>query len=319
MWTVVLLLAIGILSVVGINYIYKKYDTSEDLKKAIAVMLAIIILLTTVYMIFDVKTRDIALSTGESNRATLAILLGLTQGGYSPYIKESWGGTQPNQDFDFDGIKNMYDHDADNDKVPDAWEYPTRFNPFQPDIGIKDMKVMWTENGGMIIRAYPVEDITGNAAQVTLFINDKIQGTKPFFTTAEFHIEDASHVAKLELKVDGTESEYANKANNVLSYSIPLGITGQIGVWYSDLENEIQGVIRNNPLFYANNGFSVIENMLRGTIASVPLFIWMIILTVIVVGLIWYVRRMKKGKPPLFSWGRKKEEYSQGTVKIQRY
>ena len=43
MWTVVLLLAIGILSVVGINYIYKKYDTSEDLKKAIAVMLVIIL------------------------------------------------------------------------------------------------------------------------------------------------------------------------------------------------------------------------------------------------------------------------------------
>ncbi len=317
-----MLLAIGVLSVGGIYYIYREYEHSDNLKKAIVVLLIAVVVLTTVFMIVDVKTRDVAVSTGQQSQATLAILLGFSEGGYSPYIKETWGGTGPEQDFDLDGIKNKWDADADNDGVEDHFEPPTRFNPYQPDVGIKDLDVRWLSEDEIQIKAVSVDDIVGTGSKVTLYVNDNNVETKTFTNTVYFTVNERLEATKIELRVEGMESEYANKANNVISYTIPASVTGEIGVWYSNLETDVQGVIRNNPLFYADNGFSYIENLFRGAVADVPLFIWVAILTLVVIVLIWYVRRMKKGKGGLldrFRKKKKKKEYPEGTTKIKVY
>lgn len=318
--TWILLLIIGVLSIVGIIYVYKQYDDDENIKKAMVIMLAVIIALTTIYMVFDAKTREIALSTGDQSSATLAILLGFTQGGYSPYMKETWGGTGPEQDFDFDGIKNMWDTDADNDFVEDYYEYPTRFNPFQPDVGITKVEGLWVDENTLKIRATPVEDIVGTGSMITLYVNDQIQEQKTFGNPVTFIIDDYQLVSKIDLRVQGMESDYANKANNLYSYSIPYGAMGEFGVWYSNLENTIEGIIRNNPLFYANNAFSLIENLLRQTIANIPLVVWLGVLTAVVVIMFIYIRRKTKGGGGSF-FGKfgKKKEYEPGTTKIEVY
>jgi len=319
MISLLFLALIGGLSIGGITFIYRQYEDDDNLKKAIAIMIAVMIALTTVFMIFDAKTRDIAFSSNQSAMATLAILLGFTQGGYSPYMKETWGGTGPEQDFDRDGMINMYDEDADNDGIYNYYEYNTQFNPFQPDVGVKDMQVKWQSTTSMIIRAIPVEDINGQGSVVTLYINDKTYDQKNFNYQVDFTIDDCSDVAKIELKVEGSESRYANKANNLISYSLVPGIYGQLGKWYSDMENQLQGWIRNNPLFYAANEFSMLENLLRGAIADVPLFAWVIILTVVVILMFLYFRRKISGKPSLFSRFKRKKKYEEGTTKIEVY
>ena len=104
MWSILLLLGIAVFSVYGIYRIYNKYDDEDEIKKTMTTLLAVVIVMMTVFMVYDVSTREIALGVEGQNQTTLQILLGLTGGGYSPYIKESWGGTGSSQDFDFDGI-----------------------------------------------------------------------------------------------------------------------------------------------------------------------------------------------------------------------
>ena len=324
MITILLLVATGILSIAGIWYIYNKANDEETTKKYLTLFIALIVILSTSFMILDAHTRDIAMGTQNQNDVTLALLLGWTSGGYSPYIKESWGGTGPEQDFDYDGIKNSYDADADNDGVVDAWEYPTRFNPFQPDIGIKQIQVRWDDKDHIRIAATPVIDITGVSFTVTLYVNNELQNTEAYQYGEGFVFSfevDPDKTNTIELICNGEESEYANKVNNLISYTIAGGVLGTIGQWYYDIENELAGVIRNNPLFQSTNAFSTLENGFRSILATVP-FLW-IIIPLILIGLYVYInhRRKKKGKPPLFSkWKNKNNhEYRSGDAVIKMY
>ena len=320
MLSVILLVGIGVLSVAGIYMVYNKFDDDNDIKRTITTLLAVVIVLTTIFMVYDVKTREIALGVGGQNQATLAILLGMTGGGYSPYIKESWGGTDFDDDFDFDGIKNGWDDDADNDGVLDSYEYVTRFNPFQPDLGIKKMEVRWDSDTTVTVKCYSVQDITGLQTVIKLYKNNIIVSEKEFQEITSFTFGVTPNIQyTFEAHVTGVESNYANKANNLLSYTVPVGVMGIIGQWYYDIENQLQGIIRNNPLFYAANEFSFLENLFRGSLAGIPLFVWVIIIVAIIIFL-WYRARHLKGKPPILSFGRKKKpEYKPGTIKISRY
>ena len=315
-----LLLLIGVLSVAGIWYIYSRMEEGDDFKKAITILMAVVVVLLTVFMVFDAQTQDMALASSEYNKATLAILLGWT-GSYSPYIVESWGGTEPEQDFDFDGVKNLWDSDADNDGVPDYLEYGTRFQPYQPDIGILDMEVKWVNEDQLSVRVYSVQDMTGLDASITVMLDSIVYAEGDFTQVNDFTIGvDSSRQYTLEFKVDGIESNYANKINNFISYTIPPGVTGEIGRWYSDLENTIQGIIRNSPLYEVTNGFGVFEQAIRGFLANFPLFLWVATIFLIVFAWWYNKRRIRKGKPPLLSWGRKKEDrYEKGTTRIQLY
>lgn len=322
--TTFLLLVIGILSVAGVWLIYKRSDDENSIKKMMAALLAIIIVLSASFMYFDAETRNIALGTGEATKATLAYLLGLNYGGYSPYLKDSWGGTQPDQDFDFDGIQNMWDDDADNDGLLDAFEYPTRFNPFQPDVGIKRLDVQWTDDDELHVVAISVQDLTGIACTATLYLDDIIKGEKAFghgALQAEWYFKLSkgdSHT--VEVRVAGTESDYANQANNYISYTIPAGVMGIIGEWYSDLENEIDGIIRNSPLFNSDNPMAGVDSAFRDILASAPFMLIIIIVAVVIILTLVSIRRQKKGKPPLFSWGRKKPpKFDVGDIVVKQY
>jgi len=323
MLTILLLLATGILSVAGIWYIYNKAEDETTTKKYLTIFIALIVILSTSFMILDATTRDIAMATQNQNDVTLAILLGWTSGGYSPYIKQSWGGTGPEQDFDYDGIKNSFDTDADNDGIHDSFEYPTRFNPYQPDIGIKDIRVRWDQDDVLRIEATPVEDITGVSFSVTLYLNDKAEQSLQYMLGQDFIFifdVDKDQTNTIDLVCSGEESEYANKANNLISYTIAGGVWGVLGQWYYDVENELAGVIRNNPLFQSTNVFSTLESGFRSILASAP-FLW-IIIPLVIIGVYIYInrRRAKKGKPPLFSkWKKKQHEYRSGDTVIKMY
>ena len=317
-----MLLLIGIVSVAGTWYIYSKSDDEDSLKKTMALFLALIIILSTVFMIYDTGTREMAMGAESQNQSILAILLGWTSGGYSPYIKESWGGTGPYQDFDYDGIKNEWDEDADNDGVNDAFEYPTRFNPYQPDIGIKDMDLLWISDSRIMVRVEPIDQglYTIDVA-VKIYVDNIMKDSSGFYDTVEFTIDVVPFQQyTLDVMVEGRESIYANQANNLMSYTVPAGILGEFGKWYSDIENTIQGIIRNSPLFYAANEFSFLENLFRETFASIPIFIWIVVAAAVIPFWLWARRRKKKGKPPLFSFFRKKKpKYEKGVIKVQVY
>ena len=319
---------ICLISLAGLYYIYNKYDDMDNTKRLAALFVGLLVLLSSLFVIYSVNTRDIAMMTGEQNEATLAILLGWNQGGYSPYVKESWGGTGPNDDFDYDGIKNSYDHDADEDYVADIHEPmdSMRFNPYQPDVGIKDMSVKWLEADKIKIVVTPTscQDAVDLDWTCTLYLNNDVQEVQTYdYLTNEltFIIDniDSDQRNEIELRSEGTESEYANQANNLISYTLPAGVSGEIGKWYYDLENELQGVIRNSQLFQSTNGFfSTFENLFRNTIAGVPLIVWISILAALIVLVIWLVRRQQKGKGPLIG-GKKKKDYAPGTVKVKFY
>lgn len=317
------LLFIAGLSVAGILYIYKKEADEEYTKKAIAILLAIVISLSAVFMIFDAQTRSIALATNEQNDLTLAILLGWNYGGYSPYVQESWGNTGPNDDFDWDGIKNSLDADADGDGVEDYFEQPTRFNPFQPDIGIQNIGFQWIDENTIRIEAEPVQDITGIDFTVTLFVNNILKDQKSYSynTNIDFTVDvDPTINNVIELHSEGKESNYANKANNMISYTIPSGVMGAFGQWYFDLENQIGGIIRNSPLFQSATAMSGIESLFRSSIAGLPLFVWFIIIILLVIVSFWLMWRKKKGKPSLFKKLReKKKKHTPGTVVVRSY
>jgi hypothetical protein len=317
-----LLIIICIISVGGIIYVYKNYNDADTLKKAMVVMLALILIMMTFFMVIDIKTRDIAMAQGENQQATLAILLGWTRGGYSPYYPQTWGGTGPDDDFDRDGIPNKIDNDADGDGILDSREMPTRFNPYQPDIGIEDIKVMWIDEETLKIKVTPVTQITDTNHRVKLYINDETHSTKQFYTEVTFTVNNAQFTNKIELVSEGEESDYANKANNVRTYTIVEGVAGVVfGQWYSDMENTLQGWIRNSPMFYATNQFSYLENLFREKIANLPLMLWMVVLTVVIILLIIYVRRKTKGKKrrSLKDILKRKPKYEEGTTRIKVY
>jgi len=318
---IILLALISGLSIYGLYWIYNKYEDQDDVKKMVAVFLAIIVVLMSSFLVFSATTREIAMGQAAENQSILSILLGMSGGGYSPYIKESWGGGQgPEQDFDWDGIKNAWDQDADNDGINDAWEHGTRFNPFQPDVGIKDFEIRWITDDEVHVRCYSVQDFTGFDCKITLYLDNIIQQEKSFSYMADFYVDvDPEKQYTLEVKVDGTESNYANKVNNIYSYTIPAGIYGVLGRWYSNLESTLQGVIRNNPLFYAANAFGMIENLFRQGIMGIPLFLWILIIAAVLAIVLINRRRRKKGKPPLLSFGRKKERFEKGSTRIQLY
>ncbi len=319
------LLFIAVIAIAGIWYIYKKEEDEEYTKKAMAILLAIIVGLSAVFMVFDAQTRSIALATNEQNDLTLAILLGWNHGGYSPYIQNSWGKTGPDDDFDWDGIKNSHDQDADNDGVIDANEPMSsmRFNPYQPDMGIQNIGFQWIDGNTIKINAEPVDDITGLDFTVTLFVNNIIKDQESYYynTNIEFTVDvDPSINNIIELRSEGRESNYANKANNLISYTIPSGVTGVVGQWYFNIENELQGIIRNSPLFQTNTAMSGIESLFRSSVAGVPLFLWIIIIILSVLVLFWLTWRKKKGKPPLFKKLRgKKKKYDPGTAVVRLY
>jgi len=315
----ILLAAIGAFSIGMLYYIYNRYDDEDGAKKTVYILLSIMVVSSTIFVVFDVHTRDIALGVEGQNQSTLQILLGIIGGGYSPYIKESWGGTGSEQDFDWDGIKNIWDEDADNDGVIDSFEYATRFNPFQPDIGIKKMETMWEDSTTIKIKVYSVQDVTGLDSVVTLYKNNIIQDEKEFDDMVEFRLKVNPNIQyTFEVKADGVESNYANRVNNIMSYTVPVGIIGVIGKWYFDLEHELQGIIRNNPLFWAANEFSFLENLFREGLAGIPLIVWIIAIIAIVVYAI-YRRRKSKGKGNIFDRFRKKKEnkYPPGATRIQ--
>jgi hypothetical protein len=323
------LLFIGILSIAGIYYIYKKDYDEDKTKKYLAVLLAMIIVLSASFLYVDAKTREIAMMTGEQNEATLAILLGWNQGGYSPYIKESWGGTGPDDDFDYDGIKNSYDHDADEDYVADIYEPmdSMRFNPYQPDVGVSDVGVKWLTDSQIKIIATPTscQDAVNLDWTCTLYVNDVVKEVKhyDYLTNELVYVVEIDPDIKniIELRSEGMESEYANKANNLVSYTIPSGVMGDIGQWYYDLENEVQGIISNNPLYQSTNPvFSTFENMLRNTVAGVPLVVWLGLIILLIVINIWLLKRKKEGKKSLLNfWSKKKKKYRPGDLVIKRY
>jgi len=282
--------------------------------------MGVMIVGSAMFLFFSIETRNVALMNGEHTQSTLDILLSWNHGGYSPYVKESWGKTGPEDDMDWDGIKNAWDPDADNDMVEDLNEYPTRFNPFQPDIGISDVGFKWVDEDTIKIYAQPVEDITGVDFTVTLYLNDKIQEYQQYeyLTNEMIFIVDIDPDQRniIEVRSEGTESEYANKANNLVSYTIAAGAMGSIGQIYYDLENEVQGVIRNSPLFQSNDGFfSAFENLLRNTLAGVPLLYWIIIILIVFTVLVIRWRRQRKGKRTWFA----KKKNRDSDVKIQLY
>lgn len=319
---IILLIILGAFSIIGLWYIYRTYDDTNDVKKIAAVFIGIMVIASTMFLIFSLETRNIAMMNGEQSQSTLAILLSWNNGGYSPYVKESWGKTGSEDDFDYDGVKNSWDHDADNDGVEDVYEQPTRFNPYQPDIGIENIGVKWVSEDTLIIESTPVQDITGVDFVVTLYVNNIIRAVEEyqFGDMISFTVDVDPNIKNIvELHCEGRESDYANKANNLISYTIPSGIMGVVGQWYYDLENQVQGVIRNSPLFQSSNSFfSDFENLFRSVFAGIPLLFWFLVIISVVIVLVVVQRRRRKGKKPLFMRN-KRSRVRSGDVKIQFY
>lgn len=319
---IILLLILSAFSIIGLWCIFNKYNDTDEVKKIAAVFIGVMIIGSTVFLIFSAETRNIAMMNGEQTQSTIDILLSWNHGGYSPFVKTSWGGTGPNENFDWDSLINQYDPDADNDGVEDYKEFPLRFNPYQPDIGIQDVGIQWIDDDTIKVIATPVTDITGLDFTVTLFVNNKIQEYQSYeYLTNEmtFVVDiDPSERNIIELRSEGEESDYANQANNLVSYTIAAGVTGVIFQVYYDIENQLQGVIRNSPLFQSTNGvFSSFENLFRNTLAGIPLVVWIGIVFTIIVLLFVSWRRRKKGKPSLFR--RKKGNNQPGDIGIKFY
>ena len=258
-------------------------------------------------------------------------------GGYNPYSGE-WGGTGDRQDFDRDGLLNIYDPDADNDGVPDAFEYPYRFSPFEPDISISHLSAIWYDSNGQTYMKVKVEAMRyypGDDMQVTLFIDGDAIQTKDITDVVEFSIpySDAdSHVIMAKI-VGHYESKYANKANNELSYTLPSGILAsiQIGYWYSNLETQIQGVFKNVNVDLSP-GVHGFFNRLFLMLSFIPLYGWFMILVIFIVGIYMILYRRKTvyiagKKPSIFRriWnritGKRQEEYKPGDIllKIRKF
>ncbi len=307
-----LLLIICGISIAGIWLIYDRSESDESFKKMIAIFLAVIVALSTLFLVYDSQTRGIAFGGDDP------------VWGYSPY-NENWGGTGPEDDFDFDGIKNAWDQDADNDEVWDSYEYLTRFNPYVPDLGIRRVGFMWTTDTDLRIHVEGVTRLYDTECTIILYKDSVELERKTFKDEVDFFLEVNQQVIyMLDLKLvdlDGVEALYSNKANNFISFTFPGPILMTFGQWYFDISNEIEGVIRNLRLFgIPNPQLNEIESLIRAFFAAIPLFGWIALF--VAIGLIVWIRyrRKKRGKPPLLRrWFGKKEKYAKGTTKIQLY
>jgi len=330
--SLLLLLFIGIASAIFM-LVSKGSERKRAMYLSLFVMLGLI-----VFMIFNAGVITKIMDTefnGKHTSTTIGDLLGYTDG-YNPYYG-IWGGKNPDDDYDRDGIKNMFDPDADNDGVPDHKEYPFRFNAFEPDFGIDRLEVSWDSSNVIHIRAYPVKTYAGLTCYAYLCFDDfEIPGSSTIFDhavefTYQYPSDDRTHSFKVVLKTND-ESKYANKANNELGYVLPGGILSAInyGFWYSNLEAAVHGVIRNTGL-NIDPTLNPITNFFRSTIANVPLWAWIIILLIIiiVVLIIKYKPRViyVSEKPSIWKriyWritGKKPEEYGRGDilVKIKKF
>lgn len=312
MLILLLLLTICGISVAGIYYIYDRSESDEDTKKLMTMFLVVIVLMSATFLVYDSQTRQLAFG-------------GEPEWGYSPY-NENWGGTGPEDDFDFDGIKNAWDQDADNDEVWDSFEYLTRFNPYQPDLGIDHLGFQWHNEHTLEIKVFPVERLYATQCTVVLFrdsieIERKTIGGEP----VDFYLDvDPDVIYMIDVKLEdlnGVQALYANKANDFFSYTMPGPMLIEFGQWYFDIENQIEGVIRNLRLFgIPNPAVDWLENSIRGLLAAIPLFGWIALIVAIVILVVVHFRRKQKGKPPLLSIFKKPPpKYEKGTVRIEKY
>ena len=308
-----LLLVISGISIAGIWLIYDRSESDASFKRMIAIFLAIIVALSTLFLVYDSQTRGIAFNDDTS-----------TEWGYSPY-NENWGGTGEEDDFDFDGIKNAWDQDADNDEVWDNFEFMTRFNPYVPDLGIKQIGFMWISDTELQIHVESIDRLYDSECTIILYKDSIEVDRKTFKDEVTFSLTVNQQVIyMLDFKLDdldGVEALYANKANNMMSYTFTGPGLIVFGQWYFDIENYFEFAIRNLRLFGAPNPeMNAIESMLRTFFAIIPLFGWVALF--VAIGLIIWIRhrRKKKGKPPLFRWFRKKPpKYEKGSTRIQVY
>jgi len=312
-------------------------DNIKEKQRAF-ILLIVIILAFSAYMIAKPTVIDKIIQTEfehKHNTPTAYTLIGWS-GGYNPYTGE-WGGKGDMDDFDRDGIKNVYDPDADDDGIPDYKEYTYRFNPFEPDIGIAHLSALWfhDSSGKMKIRVKvePVRIYSGIDIVCTLYIDGTKIESKAMPDVIEFITDYPDDGAQHTITVKATgdyEAKYASKVNNQLSYTLPADIFAQIqlGYWYSNLETQIQGAIKN-AYFLQSPGLQDFQERLKLILSSIPLYGWLtvILLTVIAVTLIKFrtkkVYLSSRSRLKRF-WDKlrgKKVEYKEGDieVKIRKY
>jgi hypothetical protein len=308
MLTELLLAVIAAVAIGGIYYAFFYIDDEGKRKKMITIVVVIIIAMSASLFVFNDKMN--ATETGQKSlETTLMQLLGYTTHGYNPYGPDTWGGTGPLQDFDFDGVDNVYDHDKDNDGVLDASEPQSMYNPLAPDMGIQKLEVLF-EAETIHLRVTAVKSNAGARAVLSVYLDDNmatpIKTISPF-ENIDYPIDvifkyDSSVSHTIELVVTGKESRYANTLNNVLSYTIPAkGVLFSVGRWYSDIESQIEGVVRNVRFIPGTVPlFSTGEDILRNGIAGIPL--WgiaiIIVAALFILYLVWKNRRIKSGKDP---------------------
>jgi len=313
--------------------------TNNQKEKQRALMLLIAVILAfSAYMVIKPSVIDKIVQTEfehKHNTPTLFTAFGWT-GGYNPYIGE-WGGRGDFDDFDRDGIKNIYDPDADNDGVPDYKEYTWRLNPFEPDIGIAHLSALWfrdtTGNLKIRVKVEPTRLYPGMDIICSLYIDGDLIASKdmpgPIEFITDYPDDGKQHYILVKAKGD-YEAKYASKVNNQLSYTLPSELFAQIqlGYWYSDLETQIQGAIKNANL-NLSPGLQGFQERLKYILSSVPLYGWLtvILLTIIAITLIKF--RTKKVYLTSRSrlkrlWDKlrgKKVEYKEGEIelKIRKY
>jgi hypothetical protein len=307
MLTELLLFVIAAVAIGGIYYAFFYIDDEGKRKKMITIVVVIIISMSASLFVFNDKMN--ATETGQKQlTTTLQQLLGYTTRGYNPYDPNTWGGTGPLQDFDFDGVENVYDHDKDNDGVLDVNEPQSMYNPLAPDMGIQKLEVLF-EAETVHLRVTATQSNAGANAVLSVYLDDNMATpikTITNFENIDYPVDvifkyDKTKSHTIELVVTGKESRYANTLNNVLSYTIPVINPLGIGKWYSDIETQIQGVVRNVRFIPGTVPlFSTGEDILRNGIAGIPL--WgiaaIVIAAIFIVYLVWKNRRIKSGKDP---------------------
>jgi len=295
-------LGLGALVLIGLIGTLVILDYDEPGKRKIAAVILIIAMLgTTVFIVYQTDFASNLLSNefggGEG---------GIFFRGYNPY-ENVYGGTNAEGDYDRDSISNLFDTDCDDDGVS---KYKDTLivggydcSPFDPDVGITSIEAKWVHSGGktmMEIRVYPemssFKDLRN--PMISIYIDgdmrlDTAFNSNPTVVEFEFGDDATTHNIYIKTRAD-YESKYANKANNMFSYTLPAGFLSQImiGDWYSNLERTIQGIIRNNPL----PDQSGLDSFLRTALASAPLWIWMVAVTIFIIWVVWW-RRRKEKKP----------------------
>ena len=187
----------------------------------------------------------------------------------------------------------------------------------------------------MKIKVEALHRYPGNDMSVTLYVDgDKVQ-TKSIYSQTEFIVPYSdSDQHNVVVKISGDyESKYANKANNELSYTLPSGLFAQIqlGYWYSNIETEIQGAIKNANIDLSPTLHGFLDRLLFA-VSSIPLYGWFIV-ALALIGVVYFIKSRKKTvyvagkKPNVFKriWnrlrGKKPEVYEKGDIelKIRRF